>query len=75
VLHQTITRMTRLLMRRGSLLAEQGSTPMADNADNAGDALTLGPLQASACHYPIALGPGAGQKVLVLQGTVARRRA
>jgi hypothetical protein len=60
VLHKIITRMMKLLTRRGVLVEEQGSTYMADNDGDADDARTLRPLQAAACTYRIAFGPRAG---------------
>ena len=75
VLHKIITRLMKLLTRRGVLVEEEGSTYMADN-DNDGDsdeARALRPLQAAACTYRIAFGPRAGQKVLTLQGTMPRQ--
>ena len=65
VLHKIITRMMKLLTRRGVLIEEQGQTYMADND-------VLRPLQAAACTYRIAFGPRAGQKVLTVQGVTPR---
>ena len=53
----------RLLTRKGYLIEEQGMTYLADTDPDT----ALGPLQAAACTYRIALGPRAGQKVLSLQ--------
>ena len=70
VLHKIITRMMKLLTRRGVLVEEQGSTYVADNDGDSDNARTLRPLQAAACTYRIAFGPRAGQKVLTLQGAM-----
>ena len=72
VLHKIITRMMKLLTRRGVLTEEQGQTYMADNDSDSDEARTLRPLQAAACTYRIAFGPRAGQKVLTVQGTMPR---
>jgi hypothetical protein len=58
-----ITRLMKLLRRRGLLIEEQGEHTLASvQADPA-----LTPLQAACCTYRIALGPRAGHKVLSLQ--------
>ena len=63
LLIRIVKRLMRLLTRKGYLIEEQGMTYLADtDRDSA-----LGPLQAAACTYRIALGPRAGQKVLSLQ--------
>ena len=72
VLHKIITRMMKLLTRRGALVEEQGATYMADGDADSDDARTLRPLQAAACTYRIAFGPRAGQKVLTVQGVMPR---
>ena len=56
VLHKIITRILKLLTRRGTLVEEQGSTTMADNDADSDDARTLRPLQAAACTYRVAFG-------------------
>ena len=71
VLHKVITRMMKLLTRRG-VVEEEGSTYMADNGGDSDEARVLRPLQAAACTYRIAFGPRAGQKVLTLQGVMPR---
>jgi hypothetical protein len=48
------------LTRKDFLIEEQGMTYLADTDPD----LALGPLQAAACIYRIALGPRAEQKVL-----------
>ena len=73
VLHKIITRMMKLLTRRGVLIEEQGQTDMADNDGDSDEARVLRPLQAAACTYRIAFGPRAGQKVLTLQGAMPRQ--
>ena len=72
VLHKIITRMMKLLTRRGVLVEEDGSTYMADDDGDSDEARVLRPLQAAACTYRIAFGPRAGQKVLTLQGAMPR---
>ena len=72
VLHKIITRMMKLLSRRGVLVEEEGLTYMADNDGDSDEARTLRPLQAAACTYRIAFGPRAGQKVLTVQGVMPR---
>ena len=72
VLHKIITRLMKLLTRRGVLIEEQGQTCMADNDGDSDEARALRPLQAAACTYRIAFGPRAGQKVLTVQGTMPR---
>ena len=62
VLDEIITRIVKLLTRRGVLVEEEGSTYMADNDADSDEARTLRPLQAAACAYRIAFGPRAGQK-------------
>lgn len=70
VLHKIITRMMKLLTRRGALVEEEGAMYVADGNADSDDACTLRPLQAAACTYRIALGPRAGQQVLTLQGAL-----
>ena len=77
MLHKIISRMMKMLTRRGVLVEEEGSTCMAFMANNDGDAdeaRVLRPLQAAACTYRIASGPRAGQKVLTLQGAMLREK-
>ncbi len=54
VLHKIITRMMKLLTRRGVLIEEQGQTYMADNDSDSDEVRALRPLQAAACTYRIA---------------------
>ena len=72
VLHKVITRLMKLLTRRGVLVEEEGSTYMADSDGDSDEARTLRPLQAAACTYRITFGPRAGQKVLTVQGAMPR---
>ena len=72
VLHRIITRMMKLLTRKGVLIEDQGQTCMADDDSDSDEARVLRPLQAAACTYRIAFGPRAGQKVLTVQGTMPR---
>jgi len=69
VLHKIITRMMKLLTRRG-LIEEQGQTYMADYDGDSDEACVLRPLQATACTYRIAFGPRLGQKVLTVHGAM-----
>ena len=62
VLHKIITRLMKLLTRRGVLVEEEGSTYMADNDGDSDEARVLRPLQAAACTYRIAFGPRAGRR-------------
>ena len=72
VLHKIITRLMKLLTRKGVLVEEQGQTTMADDDSDLDEARVLRPLQAAACTYRIAFGARAGQKVLTLQGAMPR---
>ena len=72
VLHKIITRLMKLLTRRGVLIEEQGQTYMPDDDSDSDEARVLKPLQAAACTYRIAFGPRAGQKVLTVQGAMPR---
>ena len=72
VLLKIITRMMKLLTRKGVLVEEQGQAYMADDDSDSDEARTLRPLQAAACTYRIAFGPRAGQKVLTVQGAMPR---
>ena len=72
VLHKIISRMMKLLTRRGVLVEEEGSTYVADTDGDSDEARALRPLQAAARTYRIALGPRAGQEVLTVQGVMPR---
>ncbi len=63
LLSRIIKRIMKLLTRKGYLIEEQGMTTLADTDRDP----ALGPLQAAACTYRLALGPRAGQQVLRLQ--------
>ena len=73
LLHKIISRLMKLLTRRGVLVEEAGSSYLADGDADSDDARTLRPLQAAACTYRIAFGPRAGQKVFTVQGAMPRR--
>jgi hypothetical protein len=72
VLHNIITRMMKLLTRRGVLIEEQGQAYLADNDGDSDEARVPMPLQAAACTCRIAFGPRAGRKVLTLQSAMPR---
>ena len=63
VLYKIITRMMKLLTRRGVLVEEEGSTYMADNDGDSDEARVLRPLQAAAwpCRPRRASGPALRQ--------------
>ncbi len=63
VLTRIITRLVKVLTRKGALIEEHESRFLADTD---GDP-ALAPLHSAACTYRIALGPRAGQKVLTLR--------
>jgi hypothetical protein len=63
LLSRIIRRLMKFLTRKGYLIEAQGMTTLTDPDPET----ALGPLQAAACTYRIALGPRAGQKVLSLQ--------
>ena len=54
VLHKVITRLMKLLTRRGVLVEEHGQNYVADSDGDSYEARTLRPLQAAACTYRIA---------------------
>jgi hypothetical protein len=71
LLHKIITRLMKMLTRRGVLIEEEeGSSYLADADADSDEARALRPLQAAACTYRIAFGPRAGQKVFTLQGAM-----
>ena len=75
LLHKIITRLMKLLTRRGVLVEEEeegGSRYLADSQADSDEARALRPLQAAACTYRIAFGPRAGQKVFTVQGAMPR---
>jgi len=63
VLHKVITRLMKLLTRRGVLVEEEGSTYMADSDADSDEARVLRPLQAAAwpCRPRRASGPAPRQ--------------
>ena len=65
LLPKIITRLMKMLTRRGVLVQEEegGSSYLADADTDSDEARALRPLQAAACTYRIAFGPRAGQKV------------
>jgi hypothetical protein len=67
-LQTVITRLMKMLTRRGVLIEEMGQTYLAEPDADRDEARTLRPLQAAAVTYRIAFGPRAGQKVLTLRG-------
>ncbi len=58
LLLRIIERLMKFLTRKGFLIEEQGMTYPTDTDPD----LALGPLQAAACTYRIALGPGRTRK-------------
>ena len=72
LLHTVITRLMKMLTRRGALIEEMGQTWLAEPDAHRDEARTLRPLQVAAITYRIAFGPRAGQKVLTLRGAMAR---
>lgn len=72
LLQRQITRLTRLLTRRGVLVEDMGQTYRAEPGTDEAEARTLRPLQAAASTYRIAFGPRAGHKVLTLRGAMPR---
>jgi hypothetical protein len=67
-----ITRLMKMLTRRGVLVEDTGQTYLAEPDGDGEQARTLRPLQAAAVTYRIAFGPRAGQKVLTLMGAMPR---
>ena len=72
LLQSLISRLMKLLTRRGVLVEEMGQTDLAEPDADADEARTLRPLQAAAVTYRMAFGPRAGQKVLTLRGAMPR---
>ena len=56
VLHKIITRLMKLLTRKGVLVEEQGQACMADDDADSDEARVLRPWQAAACTSRIAFG-------------------
>ena len=72
LLQTVITRLMKLLTRRGVLVEEMGQTYLAEPSADGEEARTLRPLQAAAITYRIAFGPRAGQRMLTLCGAMPR---
>jgi hypothetical protein len=73
LLQTIITRLMKMLTRRGVLVEDTGQTYLAEpDGDGEEEARTLRPLQAAAVTYRIAFGPRAGQKVLTLRDAMPR---
>ncbi len=72
LLQTVISRLMKMLMRRGVLIEEMGQTYLAEPDANGEEARTLRTLQTAAITYRIAFGPRAGQKILTLRGGVPR---
>jgi hypothetical protein len=70
LLHTVITRLMKMLTRRGVLIEETGQTYLAEPDADGEEARTLRPLQAAAITYRIAFGPRAGQKLVTLRGAM-----
>jgi hypothetical protein len=67
LLQSLITRLMKLLTRRGVLVEEMGQTYLAEPDADGDGVRTLRPLQAAAVTYRIAFGPRAGQVQLKLK--------
>ena len=76
VLHKIVTRLMKLLSRRGVLVEEQGSTYVADNDGDSDEARVLRPLQAAAwpCRPRLASGPAPCQAQTVRRTVCVRAR-
>ncbi len=72
LLQTFVTRLMKILTRRGVLVEEMGQTWLAEPDADGDEAHTLRPLQVAAITYRIAFGPRAGHKVLTLRGAMAR---
>ena len=72
LLQTVITRLMKMLTRRGVPVEEMGQSYLAEPDADSDEARTLRPLQAAAITYRIAFGPRAGQKVLTLRGAMPR---
>jgi hypothetical protein len=73
LLQTVITRLMKMLTRRGVLVEDMGQTWLAEPDADGEESRTLRPLQAAAITYRIAFGPRAGQKVLTLRGAMPRK--
>ncbi len=72
LLQSVITRLMKMLTRRGVLVEDMGQTYLAEPDADGEEARTLRPLQAAAITYRIAFGARAGQKVLTRRGAMPR---
>ena len=68
LLQTVITRLMKMLTRRGVLVEDMGQTWLAEPDADGEESRTLRPLQAAAITYRIAFGPRAGRKLLTLRG-------
>jgi hypothetical protein len=75
LLQAIITRLMKMLTRRGVLVEDMGQTYLAEPDADGEESRTLRPLQAAAITYRIACGPRAGQKMLTLRGAMPRESA
>jgi hypothetical protein len=72
LLQTVITRLMKILTRRGVLVEDIGQSYLAEPDADGEESRTLRPLQAAAIAYCIAFGPCAGQKALTLRGATPR---
>jgi hypothetical protein len=72
LLQTVITRLMKMLTRRGVLVEDMGQIYLAEPDADADEARTLRPLQAAAVKYRIASGARAGHKLLTLTGAMPR---
>ncbi len=72
LLQTVITRLMKMLTRRGVLVEDMGQSYLAEPDADGEESRTLRPLQAAAVTYRIAFGPRAGQKALTLRGATPR---
>ena len=73
VLHKIITRMMKLLTRRGALVEEQGATYMADGDSDSDDARTLRRPRLHLIRFHGVLGPNADLRAMVVPSGPAER--
>lgn len=72
LLHTVITRLMKMLTRRGVQIEEMAQTYLATLNAGEDEARTLHPVQAAAITYRIAFGPRAVKMVLTLRGAMVR---
>ncbi|MFM8928026.1 MAG: transposase [Betaproteobacteria bacterium] len=75
LLRTVISRLMKMLTRRGVLVEDMGQAWLAELDADGEESRTLRPLQAAAITYRIAFGPRAGQKVLSVRGAMPREGA